>query len=99
MLHDDRWAKLAEKNEWLCAECFFERADRAHCLPVTLADLMPCNFNRVHEPHSWYDLFAKSAEPSAREAWLAEASFSLGPDIPEDIYGKPEIPQKWKLAH
>jgi hypothetical protein len=69
MLRDASWAKLANKDETLCAGCMF---DRARGVELTLADLNPCPFNTWHRPLSWFDLFARDETPAAIELWLKE---------------------------
>jgi hypothetical protein len=69
MLTDATWSKLANRDENLCAECFWTRAGERR-VRLTLADLKPCPVNLFHQPYSWFDLFAKGERPEIIEAWL-----------------------------
>jgi hypothetical protein len=77
MLHDAAWSKIADKNETLCAPCFFQRVNERR-VPLSLADLLPCSFNLWHWPHSWFNLFASKEPPPTviddewRSAWLCD---------------------------
>jgi hypothetical protein len=52
------WAKLARRDELLCAPCVFDAA-RKGGIDLALADLLPCPFNLFDSPHSWFDLFLR----------------------------------------
>jgi hypothetical protein len=49
VLIDATWAKLAKQHETLCASCLLNRAIARRVL-LTVADLVPCEFNRWGSP-------------------------------------------------
>jgi hypothetical protein len=61
MLIDETWAKIAKKDETLCAYCFFARSIERR-LDIRLSDLLDCEYNRFHSPSSWWNLFSEREE-------------------------------------
>jgi hypothetical protein len=61
MFKDKTLQQLAEKHEYLCAGCCFNRAI-ARDVVLTFSDLLPCRFNLFGKP-SWFDLFYEAARP------------------------------------
>jgi Domain of unknown function (DUF4262) len=63
VLRDHVWAKFARPNEWLCETSTPQRAMQ-HGVNLSFVDLMPCQFNLFHRPHSWFDLFIELDRPA-----------------------------------
>jgi hypothetical protein len=62
MLCDATWRRLADEAETLCEDCVRQRSfDRR--VRIALADLLPCEFNLFHWPHSYFNLFASIETP------------------------------------
>ena len=77
MLHDEVWARLADKDETLCTDCFFERMVQRD-VNITVADLRPCLFNLLDSPLSWFDVLMKDeTKPPANEDKWREAYVKL----------------------
>lgn len=87
MLRDATWSQAANKDEPLCSGCFYERVAPLG-VRITLADLLPCWWNRTHSPHSWFDLFSSGEAREAIQTWLNKCGFNLGPNSPDAA--KPE---------
>jgi hypothetical protein len=65
---------VVELHEMLCAECMFTRA-AARDVRLSLASL-PCEFNLMCSPVSWFELFAsiEIRPPNNLDAWRAVAA-------------------------
>ncbi len=74
VLRDEVWHRLAVRGEMICAQCMFARA-AARDVRLALADLHPCQFNLMHSPVSWFELFAflELTPPANLDAWRAAA--------------------------
>jgi hypothetical protein len=59
----------------VCAHCMFARA-AARDVRLALANLYPCQFNLMHSPVSWFELFAsvEIRPPVNFDAWRAAAT-------------------------
>jgi hypothetical protein len=67
MLQDEVWAKIAKKDEDLCAECVLARAPG-----LAMADLLPCPFNLIFGPSCsgprWFLFF----QSEGHDEWLED---------------------------
>ena len=74
-LRNEVWNKIANPAETLCASCLSERMVRMFGRTLRFADLLPCYFNMMHSPHSWFDLFMSAAKraPANIAEWRAVA--------------------------
>jgi hypothetical protein len=62
VVHDHIWQQLAACDcECLCFQCMQQRA-RQRLRVLALADLLPCQWNLIGQPSSWFDLFLQDVK-------------------------------------
>jgi hypothetical protein len=71
-LSPNMWRKLAPVHETLCVKCFSSAAIEAK-VDLDVSCLLPCSFNLLSRPHSWFDLFMarEKCEPANIAEWRA----------------------------
>ena len=70
MLRDEVWARLADKDETLCTDCFFERMVERD-VTIGVSDMRPCLFNLLDSPLSWFDVLMRdeTKPPANMDKW------------------------------